>query len=68
MNSALLRVAEERIARAVAAAALRDRSAVRDALGRLAALRNAHESAGSLNRPAWARYAPQLLQRLARRR
>ncbi len=53
---------------AAAETAAREGTAVRDAPGRLAALRNALESAGSLNRPAWARYAPQLLRCFTRQR
>jgi len=49
------------------AAVAQERAAMRAALGRLTALRNAVESKGSLGQPMWARYAPQLLQRFTRR-
>ena len=45
-----------------------ERAAMRAALSRLAALRNARQSAGSLDGSVWARYAPQLLQRFSRRK
>ncbi len=53
---------------ATEAAAAQERAAMRVALSRLAALRNALQSTGSQSEPVWARYAPQLLQRFRRRR
>ena len=50
------------------AAVAMERAAARATLGRLAALRNVLESKRTLNRPVWARYTPQLLQRFSRRK
>ena len=52
---------------AASAAADRERAAMRAAHGRLAALRHCLESKAAFSQPAWARYAPQILQRFTRR-
>lgn len=60
----VLKEAREASAKTVAA---REQTAMRAALGRLAARRYALESTEALSRPAWPCYAPQLLLRLTRR-